>query len=175
MTSVHRRYLRSINAGNVYNKGMDFNFRYPIENRNFRWDVALNMAGNRGTMDGLPDGTAVMYVTDVQYGPAKAASYNGGDFMAIAGYKWNRDDNGNVIVDKNGFPTYNAGTYYAVGNREATFAGGFNNTIQWKGFTFNMLWEFRVGGDVFNGTQYAMDIAGTSQFSADIRNKPYYR
>lgn len=163
----------SINAGNVYNKGMELSISgTPIENRNFRWDVALNMAGNRGTMDGLPDGTAVMYVTDVQYGPAKAASYNGGDFMAIAGYKWNRDDNGNVIVDKNGFPTYNAGTYYAVGNREATFAGGFNNTIQWKGFTFNMLWEFRVGGDVFNGTQYAMDIAGTSQFSADIRNKP---
>jgi len=163
----------SINAGNVYNKGMELSISgTPIENRNFRWDVALNMAGNRGTMDGLPDGTAVMYVTDVQYGPAKAASYNGGDFMAIAGYKWNRDDKGNVVVDKNGFPTYNAGTYYAVGNREATFAGGFNNTIQWKGFTFNMLWEFRVGGDVFNGTQYAMDIAGTSQFSADIRNKP---
>ena len=34
-----------------------------------------------------------------------------------------------------------------------------------------MLWEFRVGGDVFNGTQYAMDVAGTSQFSADKRNE----
>jgi ferric enterobactin receptor len=163
----------SINAGNVYNKGMELSISgTPIENRNFRWDVALNMAGNRGTMDGLPSGTDVMYVTDVQYGPVKAASYNGGDFMAIAGYKWTYNKAGNVVIDKNGFPTYNAGTYYAVGNREATFAGGFNNTIQWKGFTFNMLWEFRVGGDVFNGTQYAMDVAGTSQFSADIRNKP---
>jgi len=163
----------SINAGNVYNKGMELSISgTPVETRNFRWDVALNMAGNRGTMDGLPSGTDVMYVTDVQYGPAKAASYNGGDFMAIAGYKWSRNKAGNVILDKNGFPTYAANTYYAVGNREATFAGGFNNTIQWKGLTFNMLWEFRVGGDVFNGTQYAMDVAGTSQFSADIRNKP---
>ena len=35
-----------------------------------------------------------------------------------------------------------------------------------------MLWEFRVGGDVFNGTKYAMTNAGTSQFSADVRNQP---
>ena len=34
-----------------------------------------------------------------------------------------------------------------------------------------MLWEFRVGGDVVNGTQYAMDISGTSKFSGDIRNR----
>ncbi len=64
----------------------------------------LNMAGNRGTMDGLPSGTDVMYVTDVQsMDLQKAASYNGGDFMGIAGYKWTRNDAGNVILDKNGF------------------------------------------------------------------------
>lgn len=34
-----------------------------------------------------------------------------------------------------------------------------------------MLWEFRVGGDVVNGTQYAMDNSGVSQFSADVRNR----
>jgi hypothetical protein len=34
-----------------------------------------------------------------------------------------------------------------------------------------MLWEFRVGGDVYNGTQYAMDVAGTSKFSGDVRNQ----
>ena len=67
-----------------------------------------------------------MYVTDVQYGPAKAASYNGGDFMAIAGYKWNyvqpiegtnanSQFYGKPIIDKNGMPTYASGTYYAVG------------------------------------------------------------
>ena len=173
----------SINAGNVYNKGMELSISgTPIETRNFVWDVALNVAGNRGTLDGLPAGTDVMYVTDVQYGPAKAASYNGGNFMAIAGYKWNYVEPiegtnansqfyGKTILDGNGMPTYAASTYYAVGNREAKFAGGFNNTFTWKNLSLNMLWEFRVGGDVFNGTQYAMDIAGTSQFSADKRNE----
>ena len=33
-----------------------------------------------------------------------------------------------------------------------------------------MLWEFRVGGDVFNGTKYAMTLTGTSKFSGDVRD-----
>lgn len=162
----------SINAGNVYNKGMELTISgTPIQTKDFTWDIGLNMAGNRGTLDGLPDGMDVMYVTDVQYAGAQAASFNGGDFMAIAGTEWSRDEAGNVILDKNGMPTYST-TLSAVGNRESTFTGGLNNTLTWKGLTFNMLWEFRVGGDVINGTQYAMDNAGVSQFSADIRNKP---
>ena len=161
----------SINAGNVYNKGMEVQISgTPVETKNLTWDMSLNLAGNRGTLDGLPEGLNVMYLTDVQYAGAQAASFNGGKFMAIAGTKWNRDDKGNVILDGNGMPTYTT-ALEEIGNRESTFTGGFNNTVTWKGFSFNMLWEFRVGGDVVNGTQYAMDAAGTSKFSGDIRNK----
>lgn len=161
----------SMNAGNVYNKGMELAISgTPIEKKNFKWDIGLNIAGNRGTLDNLPQGLDVMYVTDVQYAGMQAASFNGGKFMAIAGTEWKRDDNGNVILDKNGMPTYTT-SLSEVGNREAKFSGGLNNTLTWKNLSFNMLWEFRVGGDVVNGTQYAMDISGTSKFSGDIRNR----
>ena len=161
----------SINAGNVYNKGQELSISAtPVETRDFTWDVALNMAGNRGKLDGLPGGITVMYLTDIQYGYARAASFNGGNFMGIEGSTWNRDEKGNVILDKNGMPTYSS-SYQEVGNREAYLNGGFNNTLTWKGLSFNMLWEFRIGGDVYNGTQYYMDQCGTSQFSADVRNQ----
>ncbi|MBQ7772539.1 MAG: SusC/RagA family TonB-linked outer membrane protein [Bacteroidales bacterium] len=161
----------SINAGNVYNRGMELQISgTPIETKEFTWDMGLNLAGNRGTIDGLPEGLDVMYLTDVQYAGAQAASFNGGNFMAIAGKRWNRDEAGNVILDGNGMPTYDT-TLREIGNRESKLTGGFNNTLSWKGFTFNMLWEFRLGGDVINGTQYAMDAAGTSKFSGDVRNK----
>ncbi|MGM9773980.1 MAG: SusC/RagA family TonB-linked outer membrane protein [Candidatus Egerieousia sp.] len=161
----------SINAGNVYNKGMELSISgTPVQTKDLTWDVALNIAGNRGTLDGLPSGMDVMYVTDVQYAGAQAASFNNGDFMAIAGHEFKRNDRGQLILDGNGMPTYTT-SLSQVGNRESTFTGGLNNTVTWKGLTFNMLWEFRVGGDVINGTKYAMDIAGTSEFSGDIRNK----
>jgi TonB-linked SusC/RagA family outer membrane protein len=186
----------SINAGNVYNKGLEFSISgTPIEKKDLTWESSLNIAGNRGTMDNLPSGMDVMYVTDVQYGGARAASFSGGDFMAIAGTKWTRyeadlsqyDDytgsdkeeliakekaaDGKLLLDDNGFPTYDSSNMVQVGNRESTFTGGWNNTVRWKNFTFNMLWEFRVGGDVYNGTLQAMTNAGTSQFSADVRKK----
>ena len=161
----------STNAGNVYNKGVEVSISAtPIETKNFSWDIGFNAAGNRGTLDGLPDGTNVMYVTDVQYAGAQAASFNGGNFMAIAGTKWTRDDKGNVVLNDNYFPTY-TNDLVEVGNREAKVSGGFNNTIRFKNFTFNMLWEYRIGGDVINGTLYAMDVAGVSKRSADWRNQ----
>ncbi len=174
----------SINAGNVYNKGMELTISgTPIETKNLTWDMSLNIAGNRGTLDGLPAGMDVMYVTDVQYAGAQAASFNGGNFMAIAGTQWKRykydpkvegsvkEADGQIILDANGMPTYST-ALSEVGNREAKFSGGFNNTITWKNFSFNMLWEFRVGGDVINGTKYAMTNSGVSKFSGEIRNKP---
>ena len=59
-----------------------------------------------------------------------------------------------------------------IGNREPKFQGGWNNTLTWKNFTFNMLWEFRVGGHVYNGTQYAMTVAGTSKLT---ENRDYLK
>lgn len=161
----------SMNSGNVYNRGMELSISgTPVEKQDLRWDVGFNIAGNRGTLDNLPQGMDVMYVTDVQYAGAQAASFNGGKFMAIAGTEWKKDENGNLILDKNGMPTYTT-NLSEVGNREASFSGGLNNTLTWKNFSFNMAWEFRVGGDVINGTQYAMDISGVSKFSGDVRNK----
>ena len=160
------------NVGVVYNKGLEISLGgTPIQTKDFTWDISLNAAGNRGTMDGLPAGMDVMYVTDVQYGNVQAATFSGGHFMAIAGKKMKRDDQGRLILDKNGMPTTDNKTY-EVANREAKFTGGLNNTFTYKNFSLNMLWEFRVGGAVFNGTKYAMTQNGVSQFSADVRNQP---
>ena len=160
-----------INAGNVLNRGMELSISgTPIMTKNVTWDMALNMAGNRGRMINFPDGLDVMYVTDVQYGNAKAATYKDSNFMGIAGYKWNRNEDGKVILDKNGMPTYE-NVLVDVGNREPSLSGGFNNTVRFKNFTFNMLWEFSFGGDVYNGTKYAMTQSGVSEFSGQFRNQ----
>lgn len=174
----------SFNAGNVRNKGMELSISgIPVQTRDWQWETGINLAGNRGKLEGLLPGMDIMYLTDVQYGTAKAASFSGGNFMAIAGSRYQTvqadeklgitADNphiGKTILDENMMPLTDA-TTYEVGNREPKFTGGWNNTLTYKNFTFNMLWEFRVGGDVFNGTQWAMDQWGTSTRSADWRQQ----
>ena len=170
----------SINAGNVYNKGLEISLGgTPVQTQDFTWETNLNVAGNRGTMKNLPEGMEFMYLTDVQYGSAKAASISGGSFMAISGSKWKRVRDAEspyyneLILDANGMPQAEnvGGDAWEVGNREAKFSGGWNNTLTWKNWSFNMLWEFRVGGDVFNGTKYQMTQSGVSEFSGQFRQE----
>ncbi|MDY6301107.1 MAG: SusC/RagA family TonB-linked outer membrane protein [Bacteroidales bacterium] len=165
----------SYNAGNVYNKGLEISLSgTPIQHENFIWETGINVYGNRGTIDNLYAGMDIMYVTDVQYAGAKAATFNGSNFMGISGTKWNRNSEGKLILDKNGFPTEDKKQdAFEVGDREPKFQGGWNNTFTFfKNWTFNMLWEFRYGGDVFNGTKYAMSMSGVSALSGDWRNDP---
>lgn len=160
--------LRSVNAGDVYNKGMELSIGgTPIQTKDWTWETTVNLSGNRGTVKNLMEGVEILYVTDVQVGNAKAASFPDGNFMAISGSEWKRDEQGRVVLDKNGLPTKGTNANLEIGNREPTFSGGWNNTLSYKGWSLNMLWEFRVGGHVYNGTEYAMTLAGVSELSAN--------
>ena len=155
--------LRKVNAGDVYNKGMELTIGgIPVQTRDFTWETNLTMSGNRGTVKNLIDGVDILYVTDVQVGSARAASFNGGNFMAISGSELDRDPKGNLILDANNMPTGGKNDKLEIGNREPKFAGGWNNTLTWRNWSFNMLWDFRVGGHVYNGTLYTMVSNGTA-------------
>ncbi|MBQ8501904.1 MAG: SusC/RagA family TonB-linked outer membrane protein [Bacteroides sp.] len=160
--------LRLVNAGDVYNKGMELSIGgTPVQTKDWTWDSTLNLSGNRGTVKNLMEGVEILYVTDVQVGNAKAASFPNGNFMAISGSEWVRDEQGRVKLDKNGLPTVGNNDQLEIGNREPKVQGGWNNTINYKDWSLNFLWDFRIGGHVYNGTQYAMTIAGTSELSAN--------
>lgn len=68
--------LRSVNAGDVYNKGMELSIGgTPIQTKDWTWESTINVSGNRGTVKNLLEGVEILYVTDVQVGNAKAASF----------------------------------------------------------------------------------------------------
>ena len=161
--------LLKTNGGDIINKGMELSITgIPVQTKDFKWESTLNLSGNRGTVQNLLPGVNILYVTDVQVGKAKAASFNDGNFMAISGAKWARDDNGNVILDwGTGMPTSDNLETYNIANREPKLLGGFNNSIQYKGWNLSFLLDFRIGGDIYNGTEYYMTNAGMSKKSLD--------
>src|SRR5690606_34223358 len=62
-----------------------------------------------------------------------------------------------------GMPISDNSTTYQIGNREPKLTGGFNNSLQYKDLNFSFLWDFRIGGDVYNGTDYFMTVNGMSK------------
>ncbi|MDR1199421.1 MAG: SusC/RagA family TonB-linked outer membrane protein [Prevotellaceae bacterium] len=156
--------LYSLNAGEMYNKGMEISITgQPVKTRNFTWDATLNLSGNRSTVGSIYVGLPILYVTDVQIGNAKAASFENGNFMAISGSKWSRTEDGKVILDQWGRPTSDNVTTHNVGNREPKFFGGFNNSLQYKNWNLSFLLDFRIGGHVYNGTEYWLTTTGMSK------------
>ncbi len=180
--------LFALNSGSVKNEGMELMISgTPIDRKNFTWDITLNMAGNRGTLGDFVDGVEYFYVTDTQIGGVKAASIpNGGNFLALTGNYWLREttqvgtgkytDSGDEIMEtvevKNGRyqidPTtglykLQGSTTNVVGNREPKFTGGLTNSFRWKDLTLSFLLDFRIGGDIYNGTQYYLTSYGQSE------------
>lgn len=57
-----------------------------------------------------------------------------------------------------------------IGNPTPDYTVKFSHVATWKAFTFNLDWEYRKGGDVWNGTAAVLDYYGRSAASAVDRN-----
>jgi hypothetical protein len=165
--------LKSINSGSVINKGMEIAISgKAITQKDFSWDVMLNFSYNKGRLGAFLPGVSYFYPTDAQFGTVKAASIpNGGYFLGMTGTTYLRETdsdkkeipNGRYQVDPaTGLYKLN-NTNPIVGNREPDFLAGFNNTFRYKHFILTFLLDIRKGGDVYNGTEYAMVLNGLSK------------
>jgi TonB-linked SusC/RagA family outer membrane protein len=163
----------TLNAGTVINKGMEIALTGKvISQKDFDWDATLNFSYNRGTLGAFIPGVQYFYPTDVQFGTIKAASIpNGGPFLGIIGQPYLREldkngkeiPNGRYQIDPTtGFYKLNP-NLPIVGNREPRYIGGFNNSFRYKNLSLNLLLDVRIGGDVFNGTEYFMVVNGLSK------------
>jgi TonB-linked SusC/RagA family outer membrane protein len=177
------------NIGEIFNKGLELSITGQlVKTKDFTWDATLNLAGNRGTVGKIHPSLPILYVTSVQVGNAKAASFEDGNFMAISGSRWTtpayaidklniKDEEkakllaaaGNkkdmIVLDQWGMPTSDNATTYDIANREPKLTGGFNNSLQYKNFNLSFLLDFRIGGAVYNGTEYWMTATGMSSLT----------
>lgn len=157
--------LSYVNIGEIENKGFELSLTgNPVRRNDFRWDMNLNFSHNKGVVKELPGALPILYVTDVQVGNAKAASFDNGDFMGLSGTTWQRDENGNLLLNwATGYPLTDANATKYMGNREPDFIGGLNNNFHYKNWNLSFLFDFRKGGDIYNGTEYLLTAYGLSK------------
>lgn len=157
--------LSYVNTGEIENKGFEISLNAtPIKRDHFTWDMMLNFSHNKGVVKSLPAALPILYVTDVQVGNGKAASFGNGNFMGLSGSTWQKDADGNLLLDwETGNPLTSTLTTTPIGNREPDFIGGLTNNFTYKNWDFSFLFDFRKGGDILNGTEYLMTTYGLSK------------
>ncbi|HBL32758.1 MAG TPA: SusC/RagA family TonB-linked outer membrane protein [Porphyromonadaceae bacterium] len=177
LSNANGYIMSSINSGSVINDGMEIALSgKPVVSRDFEWNVTLNTSYNRGKLGDFLDGVEIFYPTDAQFGTIKAASIpNGGYFLGLVGSRFAREtkkvgekdveiEGGRYKVNPaTGLYEIYSSSNEVVGNREPKFIGGLNNSFRYKDLSVSFLLDFRIGGDVYNGTEYYMVSNGLSK------------
>ena len=149
-----------INAGNIQNKGFEFVINgAPIQNKNFKWDVTLNIATNRSKVIALSDEVKIFYLGGGFGRSATPVVEEGKAYGDLLAFKWATDAKGNHIVGANGKPVLTQEQSY-IGNFNPKATLGFTNTFEYRGFSLRVLIDGRFGGTIVSGTEMNLAFSG---------------
>jgi TonB-linked SusC/RagA family outer membrane protein len=147
-----------VNAGKVHNNGVELLLTADlIQNKNFNWNTSFNFSYNNSEIkfitDDITEFTLQSSRTGLQGGdgaPGYISHEVGQPYGIIKGYGYERNDQGQIVYDANGFPI--RGEIQKLGESVHPWTVGFSNNFEYKGFTLNILLDAKFGGSILSGT-----------------------
>jgi TonB-linked SusC/RagA family outer membrane protein len=141
---------RLLNAGTMKNSGFELQLSgTPIKTKNFSWNLGLNLAKQENEVVELyKDENGNSVVESINLGGTWAAELRvqeGLPYMALFGQDYKYDDNGNRLVDQNGFYEFTDERVF-LGSALADWTGGFSTSFNYKSLTLSALFDFQIGG-----------------------------
>lgn len=161
--------LNTLNLSSTRNQGVEISTNYKvIQKQDLTWTLGLNFTKTWNKLLTLPDNLPEFYISDTWlYGNARAGLKRGGPTTSITSWGYQRNKNGDILIDPaTGLPLIDQ-NFVVRGDRNPDFTLGINNSIRYKNWTINMLWDVKVGGDVFNGNELFLTTIGRSNLTAD--------
>ena len=164
--------LQTRNEGSLENHGMEISLNQDIiKSTDWSWTALANFSFNRSKVLQLPDD--ITEIQGTQYGDIFPVARLGESSTGISGKDYERDPDGNVIVDENGYPVISAAKGLYIGNREPDWLLGVGSTLRYKHAALSFLFDGRKGGDVVNVTGRSQITNGMSNLYDKYRNREY--
>jgi TonB-linked SusC/RagA family outer membrane protein len=158
------------NVGEITNNGFELMIGgTPIKTDNFEWNLSANIAGNKNKLVSLIEGQDFFQFTSNNSGTIDVRAQVGEGFGDIYGTDWKRADDGQLLLTASGRPQATS-ERVKLGNYQPDFTGGITNTVNYKNLSLNFLVDFRIGGQVYSGTDSALDAGGVSTRSLEHRD-----
>lgn len=158
-----------VNAGSIKNVGIELTVGgRPVSLKRFNWDIDVNFAKNKNTVEDLP-----AEITQYQL----ASAYNGlqirarnGEQIGMWGTGFERDPDGNIVINPNN-GLRRVVTDQRFGNVYPDWTMGINNTFSYKGLNLGFLVDIRQGGVFYSGTVGTLRSLGLAKETAIDRDK----
>ncbi|MCK5136395.1 MAG: SusC/RagA family TonB-linked outer membrane protein [Bacteroidales bacterium] len=158
------------NVGEVTNTGFEVLVGgYPVKTDNFTWDLSLNIAKNTNELIELIEDFETFQFSTTNAGNVIVQATAGGEYGEIWGTEHKTTPGGDIVVDATGRPQASE-EKVLLGNYQPDMTGGIFNQWSYKGFSLTALIDFRIGGEVFSGTDAGLDATGVSTRSLEYRD-----
>ena len=162
-----------INAGDIQNKGYELTINAMPLKGDLTWNVAFNMGGYVNKVIKLdPDVTKFFLSTGFRRSAWTVVS-EGRPYGDLEAFKWQRTDNGKLVVDATTGKPIITKEQERIGNFNPRAILGITNTFDYKKFSLRFLVDGRIGGIVVSGTEGNLAYFGTPAATAINRDTPW--
>ncbi len=140
------------NIGEITNKGIEIGLNImPVKLNDFYWNVYTTFTRNRNEVVKLKEGLKEVFING--FGNAVRVVHREGlPYGQLLGSVAARDDQGNLLIDPATGKLITATTEEIIGDPNPDFLLGVSNTFSYKGFSLDILVDYKHGGDIYSDT-----------------------
>ncbi len=163
--------VTSTNVGEIQAEGVEVDLGVSIiESDNeggFNWSVNTNWTTNDAIVTDLGvDSDIIVYAGFTNLGNAAKV---GEQLGIMVGNRIQRDENNNFVVNAAGDYIIEQGLF-KIGDPNPDYVLNVNNTFRFKNFSFDMLWIYVKGGDIYSRTASTLLGRGLTTDTEDRLN-----
>lgn len=167
--------LNTQNAASLRNEGFELTLNLtPISRKDFNWNISFNFNHMWSKVLTLPASIGILndyYNSDTYITNVRGGLIRGHSTGTITGSTYQRNNAGQILINPStGIPLINSGTNSLIADRTPDFTLGTLNTFRYKNWSLSFLWDLKVGGDIYNGTDELLTFLGKSARTGNRSN-----
>lgn len=165
---------RLINAGKIQNKGIELAINGRVlQIKDFAWDAGFNFSKNSNKVLELVEGMDFFQLADASWAGVSVGAEVGKDYGSILGTDFKRNENGDILIDKNtGLPLYDE-NLKTLGNSTWDWTGGFYSTFTYKNFHLYAAFDIKMGADLYSFSMRSAYLTGKATETLPGREEWY--
>jgi hypothetical protein len=166
---INNNILQLKNIANHTTKGIEIEVQYKNAYKKDKINIKSAISFNKfiTTVNEVMSGYNNIPIAG--FANVNKAIIQGQQLGVIVGNSYAKNANGKNIIDASGYPVVN-NNVKVIGNATPKFVLKQSNTLSYKNWNFNLDYEWKNGGQIWNGTQAVLDYYGMSVTTAQQRN-----
>ena len=161
-----------VNIGETVSQGLELDLGVtPFKTDNFTWDFRIGYSAPRTEVTKVTDSSTQVAIGDY-LGTAGIAAITGEQFPMIVGTGYQRDGNGNVVIDAaTGDPL--KATNVKLGTTTPDYILGLTNSIRYKNLKLTTVFDYRTGHVFYAGVKDGLIQNGSDIVTAQNGRDPF--